>query len=220
MRILVGILVFLILVAAGLGAAIMTGTISTVTAQAPGAAPEAAAPAAPRPRPATPSAPGAAQAPAGAAATPANAPQPKVVKNETYGDWVYTCVEAPGGNGAVSCGISQQISQSDTKQVIFLWRIGQDGKGGFASIWQTPTDIMVGRGITLDTGGEKPIVIPYQLCTSRGCQAIAGVDATFLGTLAKAAKATATLVLLNGKSVTINLSTKGLPEAIAQLQAK
>ena len=95
----------------------------------------------------------------------------------------------------------------------------EDGKGGFVSTWQTPTDIFVGRGLTIEAGTPKPLVIPFQLCTTRGCQAVAGVEKGFLDTFAKTDKATAKFVIINGREITINVSVKGLPDALAQLEA-
>jgi invasion protein IalB len=217
MKFLLGFLVALVVVASGLGAAMYMGAVSTAQPQRTAQAEESA----PVPR----VAPGPAPAPAGGAAPAATAPgdattpQPKVTKKETYGDWIYSCVELPD-NGATPCAIAQQISNAQTKQTVFLWRINQDGKGGFVSIWQTPTDIFVGRGLTIDAGTPKPLVIPFQICTTRGCQAAANVEPGFLETLGKAEKATATLYLINGQPVTINVSVKGLPDALAQLQAQ
>ncbi len=214
MKFVIGFLAGLVAVAAGLGAAMYTGAISTAqpgpTAQADQAMPT------PRPKPSDTQPPGAV---APGTKQPATTPPPKVVKQENYGDWLYSCVEVPD-NGGTACAISQRIARADTKQAVFLWRINQDGKGGFVSVWQTPTDILVGRGLTIDAGTPKPLVIPFELCTSRGCQAGANVDPSFLDALGKADKATAKLFLINGQSVTIKVSVKGLSDALAKLRAR
>jgi invasion protein IalB len=226
MKFLVAILVALIIVAVGLGAAIYLQTMSGHTARVAAGPAPASTPAASTPAPASSPAPAPAlkptltqapapDAPAAADQTP---PPPKVVKQETYGDWIYSCIEMPD-SGATVCGIAQQISVAKTKQTLFLWRIGEDGKGGFVSTWQTPTDVFVGRGLTIEAGTPKPLVIPFQLCTTRGCQAIAAVDKSFLDAFAKTDKATAKFVIINGREIAINISVKGLPDALAQLEA-
>jgi len=224
MKVLVAILVALIIVAAGLGAAIYIQTTSTAHAPrlAAGSAPTPPATPDTSPTPAPALKPTLTQAPAGAPAAPdANGqppPQPKVINQKTFGDWIYSCVELPN-NGGTPCGIAQQISIAKTKQTLFLWRITDDGKGGFVSTWQTPTDIFVGRGLTIEAGTPKPLVIPFQLCTTRGCQAVAGVEKSFLDAFAKTDTATAKFVVVNGREITIKVSVKGLPDALAQLQS-
>ncbi len=221
MKFLVAILVALVVVAVGLGAAIYVQTTSvgdparlvsgTPATPAPALNPTLAqAPAGNAPLPAAP-----------APETPSDAapPPPKVLKQQTFGDWIYSCVELPG-TAATSCGIAQQISVAKTKQTLFLWRIGSDGSGGFVSTWQTPTDIFVGKGLKVEAGTPQPLVIPFQLCTTLGCQAVASLKKDFLDAFAKADTATATFVIINGREVTIKVSLKGLPDAVAQLEAQ
>lgn len=146
-------------------------------------------------------------------------PQPTVVARETYGDWIYTCIKMPAGD-ETRCGIIQQLSQSGTGASVFLWRIAQDGKGGMIGEWETPTGIIVGRGITLDAGTEKPVVIPFQACTQNGCVAIANLAPDFVDTLAQAEAATAVVYPIGGQGVRLTLSVKGLAEGLAALGHK
>lgn len=148
-----------------------------------------------------------------------NRPAPKVVAQQAYGDWVYTCLEAPGSK-AVRCSIAQQLAGSKTKGAIFSWRIGQDGKGGLVSVWQTPRTVLLNRGITVDAGWPKPIAIPFETCGQRFCRAVAGLKPDYVAMLATAEKATVTIVLRDGKAVNLGLSVKGLGDALAALQAQ
>jgi invasion protein IalB len=77
---------------------------------------------------------------------------------------------------------------------------------------------MVDRGITLDAGTQKPIVIPFQLCTPTGCQAVANLAPDFIDALGKAQKASATVFPIGSKPVQLTLSVKGLPDALAALK--
>jgi invasion protein IalB len=203
------VLVFiLLLVAGGVIVAWFSGSIPILARQNGPAAPATAA---------------AGQPPAQQAqvpAQPANAgPQPTVVARETYGDWIYTCIKMPAGD-ETRCGIIQQLSQSGTGASVFLWRIAQDGKGGMIGEWETPTGIIVGRGITLDAGTEKPIVIPFQACTQGGCVAIANLAPDFVDTLSRAQAATAVVYPIGGQGVRLTLSVKGLAEGLAALGHK
>ncbi len=147
----------------------------------------------------------------------ANAPQPTVTKREAIGDWVYTCIKPPNSE-AERCLILQQLSHPETRAPVFMWRIAQDGNGGFVSEWETPTGIVVGRGIVLEAGTEKPVTIPFQACTQAGCVAVANLAPDFIATLSATQSASATVFPIGGQGVKLNLSVNGLKEALAALQ--
>jgi invasion protein IalB len=187
----------LVLLAGGLGLAFYTGLLTTAGQRAP------------------------APAPAGQAGQPGQqqtvaAPQPTVVKREAIGDWIHLCVQFPGNN-QVRCGISQQLNNAQSGTGVFLWRIVQDGNGGFVGEWETPTGVVVGRGITLDAGTEKPITIPFQACTQSGCIAVANLAPDFLVAISKAQQASAVVVPIGGQGVRLNLSVKGLADGLTAI---
>jgi invasion protein IalB len=165
-----------------------------------------------------PAAPPGQQAPAPGEQASNAPPQPQmtVTARETYGDWVYTCVELPAGD-ETRCGIVQQLLNKETGAGVFVWRIAQDGKGGLVSEWQTPTGIVVGRGIVLDAGTEEPITIPFQACTPTGCVAVANLAADFVETLSRTESASAVVFPIGGQGVRLILSVKGLAESLVAL---
>jgi invasion protein IalB len=204
MRILIGVFLFLLAVTTAAAVALFTGAISI--AQQP-----------PIPTP-NPGAPAAAQTAAPAAGgQQQQRPQPRVTKQETYGDWAYVCLESPQDK-SVRCSITQQLADEKSKQGIFSWRIAQDGKGGMVGIWQTPPQVLLNRGITIDAGSPKPISVPYERCGQRSCRAVAALAPDYIETLTKAEKAIATIVLRNGKAVNLPLSIKGLADGLAVLK--
>lgn len=183
MRFLISLLVVLVFLAGAVAVAIYTGTISigqlgTQTAQlVPPIKPTTALAN-------TASAQDAQPTPAAAPAVSpaARQPQPKEISRQPYGDWMHVCIELPNSTG-VRCSIFQRLFDQNSQQTIFLWRISQNGTGGLVSSWQTPTNIMVNRGIVLNAGTEKPIAIPYRMCTPRGCEAQADLAPDFIETL-------------------------------------
>jgi invasion protein IalB len=203
MRILVGVFLVLLALTTGAAVALFTGAISI--AQQP-----------PVPTP-NPAAPAQAAAPAAGGPQQQQRPRPTVTKRETYGDWAYVCLEDPQSK-AERCSISQRLADEKSKQNVFSWRIVQDGKGGMVGVWETPPQVLLNRGITIDTGAPKPIAVPYERCGQRGCRAVAGLAPDYIETLSKAEKATATIVLRNGKAVNLPLSVKGLADGLAALK--
>ena len=198
MRFVAGVAAVCVLGCVGVGAAFLTGALSFSDSSdaAPAPAPVTKAPTVAAPAP-----------PPGA---------PKVSKEKTYGDWVYSCLTF--ADGKVQCAIAQTLSDSKTKRPVFLWRIAEDGNGGLVGIWQTPTGVVVKRGIVLDAGTPKPIAIPYEYCGTGGCEATGNLAADFLASLAKAQKASATIFARDGKPITFPLSVNGLADGLAALK--
>ena len=211
MRFLLGLGVVLLLACAGVGVAFYSGALSM---SEPSDAASATPPPTPRPAPAAVPA-GSAAAPAAAPAAPAT-PPPTVINKKAFGDWVYSCLAF--ADGKTECSISQQLSDIKSKQPVFLWRIAQDGKGGLVGIWQTPTGVLVNRGIVLDAGTPKPIAIPFEYCGQGGCEATGNLAADFLDSLSKAQKASATIYTRGAKGLTFPLSVKGLSDGLAELK--
>ena len=202
------VLIVLILIGGGLGFAWYTGLLRT-----PPATQTAAVPASTTGAAQTPAATGQQQA----AAQP-NVPQPTVVRREAFDDWILTCLKAADSE-EVRCGISQQLSHSESGATLFLWRIAQDGQGGFIGEWQTPTGLVVGRGIVLDAGTEKPVTIPFQACAQTACVAIANLAPDFIEALMGAEQANAVVSPIGGQPVRLVLSVKGLAAGLAALGA-
>ena len=220
MKILLGVAIFVLVLAAGTAVALYTGMFPTGSSNAAVTGGSSPQPAASTPSARPSSQPGA-QAQAGAPQSPAaqSGPQPQVTKQEAYGDWVFTCVALPDGSNQ-RCSIVQQISDSNTKSVLFVWRIVQNNSGGIVGIWQTPDQVMLTAGVRLEVGTPEPVVIPFETCGRGRCQAVATLADDFLATLAESKEPTVTLVGRNGKGVKLALSVNGLTDGIAALRAE
>lgn len=158
-----------------------------------------------------------AQAPQPQAAPPVAAAPPAQLPGEPMGDWLFNCTTNPQ-TSMKQCTIMQQLSDEKSKSVVFAWLIGDDGKGNLVSVWQTPTGILVNRGVAIDVGTEKPIAVPFTACITGHCEAVATLAPDFVETLIKAEKATATIFAVSGQGLTFKLSVKGLSDGIAALK--
>lgn len=160
---------------------------------------------------------------ASAAASPeatAKTPDPTVtvLRGQPIGDWIFNCGMNPQ-TSKKQCTIAQQLTDEKTKSVVFAWLIGNDGAGNLVAVWQTPTGVLVNRGVVIDVGTEKPIAVPYTSCIAGHCEAIANLAPDFIETLVKATGATATVYTLAGQSLTFKLSVQGLAKAIDAVKA-
>jgi invasion protein IalB len=158
----------------------------------------------------------AAEAPQPAAPQAAASP-PERLAGEPMGDWLFNCSTSPQSS-VKRCSIMQQLSDQKSKSVVFAWLIGDDGKGNLVGVWQTPTGVLINRGVLLDVGTDKPIAVPFTACITGHCEAVANLAPDFVETLIKAEKATATIFAVSGQGLIFNLSVKGLSDGIAALK--
>jgi invasion protein IalB len=163
-------------------------------------------------------------APAVEAESPATAATPvlpatqqaRVLRDETFGDWRFVCVEAAEG-AAANCSAIQQVLVAETGAAVFVWRIVQEARGGLVGIWQVPETVLLAAGLTLDAGTPQPLVIPFESCGGGSCQVVANLAPDFIETLSGAETLSASVVLTNRQSLTIPLSPDGLADALAAL---
>lgn len=148
------------------------------------------------------------------------APQPAVtvLRGQPIGDWIFNCGINPQ-TSKKQCTIQQQLTDEKTKSVVFAWLIGNDGSGRLVAIWQTPTGVLLNRGVVLNVDAEKPVAVPYTSCLTGHCEAIANLAPDFVEKLAAAASATATVFTVDGKGLTFKLSVDGLAKAIDAVKA-
>lgn len=133
------------------------------------------------------------------------------------GDWLYDC-ENGSDPGDRPCVIAYQIADEDSGRIVFSWLIGIDEAGKFQAVWQTPTGVLVNRGVVLDAGTEKPIALPYTACVTGFCEAVANLAPDFMETLLKTQIARATVHTVSGQTLTFPISVDGLADGIVALQ--
>lgn len=177
--------------------ALVTGAPPSATVPAPTAVVEQVAP-----------------TPATTPATPASVATPKVVREATFGDWRFYCVEA----SKPICSIMQQLRVSDTGAAVFVWTMVQDGRGGLVGVWQVPETVQLSSGLSLDAGTPQPVVMPFEGCGNGSCRVMGNLTPGFIQTLSDAKTLSASVVLTNQQNVKFPLSAKGLKEALAELQ--
>ena len=153
--------------------------------------------------------------PGAAAAGPAAQPA-RVLREETFGDWRFFCLEGAAG-AAPTCSAVQQLRVAETGAPVFIWRISQSGNGGLVGIWQVPETVLLSAGMTLDAGGPQPLVVPFESCGGGTCQVVANLAPDFIATLAAAETLSASVVLSNRQNLKFPLSSAGLADALAAL---
>lgn len=154
-----------------------------------------------------------------AATTPAPqaaADEPRVLRDEIFGDWRLVCIQA-AESATSSCSAIQQLMVAETGAPIFVWRIAQNGQGGLVGLWQVPETVNLTAGLTLNAGTPQPVVIPFESCGGGSCVAVATLAPDFIETLSATETLSASVVLANQQDLTFRLSSTGLAEALLGL---
>jgi invasion protein IalB len=170
-----------------------------------------AAPAAPAQAP--PPAPAQAAPSAPAQAAPAQAP----VRTETvvYDNWTVSCVDSVDGSVKKTCSAKFQMFDQERKAVVFVWLIGRNPEGTLFSVMQTPTGVLVQKGVELKIGSGAARTMPFVFCGPQHCEASLPMDDALAKEMAAAQAVTATLFTPDGKALNFNLVPKGIDKAIA-----
>ena len=135
---------------------------------------------------------------------------------QPIGAWDYSCTDEPAS--ARQCSISQSITEGANGSLAFAWTITADPEGNMSAVWRTRTGVKVSRGIIIEAGTPKPIVLPYEDCTPRFCLSRANLAPDFVTTLKSATTARATITSVNGAAMTFQIDTDGLADGLTLLQ--
>jgi len=164
-----------------------------------------------------PAAPAASQPPAAATANAAAPPhRVRMSDQRSHGDWRHACLTRDDGRRA--CSIVQTLLHKETRSLLLSWRIVGDGRS-LTSIWQTPKDVVLDRGLRVDAGLPDPVMLPYQGCNASHCVASIRLPDDLVNRLKNVPGLAVTMILADGQPLRLPISTRGLAAAIEDLRA-
>lgn len=149
--------------------------------------------------------------------------QPKVQK---FDDWFYRCVEGAGSKSVRQCEVAQiqQVKSGEQAVTVLTLAIAPTapkkgkGKPDLLLTAIAPLNVFLPDGLRLSAGGRDILKISYRNCNQAGCWAQQRLDQKTLAAFRKAKDAAGHFRLVNGQSVNIKFSLKGLARAIDALE--
>ncbi len=131
----------------------------------------------------------------------------------TYGNWQLRCRAGAAADKKSCVGVLEVI---DTKkhQLILGWLMGLNGKGGITSTFQTPTGVLVARGVDLQLGKSAVRHLDYSACGASGCEASLVMDDSAIADAEAADQAKITLYAADGKAVNLGIPIKGVDKVV------
>ena len=88
---------------------------------------------------------------------------------------------------------------------------------GLIAVWTTPTDVTVGRGMSLTVGQGPTRTVPFAACGQHSCEVRAKLAPDFIAELRRQGTARTAILLRDGRTVTFEFSPVGLAEALDRL---
>jgi invasion protein IalB len=146
--------------------------------------------------------------------------RPQWVTASIYGNWKFRCrAGVTQATKKTSCvGIIDVVDRVH-QQVVLLWAIGRNGKGGLTMNVQTPTGVVVSAGIGLKLDNERqPRALPYQSCDQQSCSVVYAMDQNLILALGRAKRADITLHTTAGKDVAFHIPLAGTDKVLETLE--
>lgn len=183
-------------------ARVATGSANVVMAQSPRATSAAQS---------TPTAkPGAAPSP----------PPQRRTETINYDNWVVTCTETMEKGAKKNCSGVLRVADNKSGQTLFAWIIGRDNEGALRTVMNTPTGVLVQKGVELKFGSSQPGVVPYVACTPQQCEASMVMVEAMLKEARASDKATATIHAVDGRAINFEMSIKGIDKVLTAVGVK
>ncbi len=164
-------------------------------------------------------------APSQTVAANATQPQPKLYA-KVYGDWIYRCAVVPGaqaksGVAQQSCAVAQNMVLNANGHVLPLMTLAFGKAPGHLHVLNivAPLDVLLAPGAAISVDADKPVIDPYKFCNNVGCWSVDQPADLWLDQARAGKLGHAKIILVNGRSVTINFSLSGIGPAITALDS-
>jgi len=167
--------------------------------------------------PAAPAAPAVPAAPAQAPAADAN-PPPVRMETVVYDSWTLTCRDPGEKAGKKACSAEMRVAEKDKQVVVLAWLIGRDAQGVLRSVLQTPTGVLIAKGVELKLA-NKTVVLPYINCDAQRCESSVEMDDELQREAEAAGTVTATITTSDGRGISFNFAIKGIDKVLSAMAA-
>jgi invasion protein IalB len=147
--------------------------------------------------------------------------QPTVpVRTETtvYDRWTVTCQETLDNNAKKTCSATLRVVDQN-KQLVILWRLANAADGKLTSVMQTPTGVLVQKGVDLNVGDKAVGKFAYAGCVPQNCEAAGAVDDPLLKAIMAAPEMMVTIHAMDGRDVHFKFPLSGIDKAVAAVRS-
>lgn len=149
------------------------------------------------------------------------------ITSQRFEDWSLRCASpnVAGGRDTSQCEVAQvaQVKRGEQLVTVLTLAIAKTpaASGGSATELSltalVPLNVFLPAGLGLEAGGHPITQLAYRNCNASGCWAQQKLEPAMAAAFQKSAAGTARLRLMNGQTVTVGFSLKGITAALKQL---
>jgi invasion protein IalB len=151
--------------------------------------------------------------------TPASPTENTTVRTETtttYDQWVVTCRQ--NASDPKSCTAVLRVVQAPNQTVVLLWQIDKNKDGAIQSALQTPTGVLVQKGVEFKVGEQTISKLDYMACTPQNCEATGALDEALASKFNSLSEVTVTIHAKDGRDINFKFPIKGIDKTIAAVR--
>ncbi len=143
---------------------------------------------------------------------------PLRTETTVYGRWTVTCQEANLDKDAKkTCAATLPVVDAN-KRLVLLWRLDSaDGK--LRSVMQTPTGVLVQKGVALAVGNTQIGTLAYAGCVPQNCEAAGPIDDPMLHAIEAAPELVVTIHAMDGRDLHFTFPLTGIDKAVAAVRS-
>jgi invasion protein IalB len=143
---------------------------------------------------------------------PAAANAPTLFVKTTDGSWQLRCrKDAPE-----KCVAAMNVANK-AGQLVMVWLVGATQAGGLVMTVQTPTGVVLEPGMDFVLDSNGPHHMAFGACGPAACRANLVLDDAIMDEMRKAAKASATFTMQNGRKVTYTVAVQATDKMLTDL---
>ena len=90
--------------------------------------------------------------------------------------WTINCVQMKTTDPKKTCSAVLQVVEQQNRRVVFAWVIGRTPEGAMTAVFQTPTRVMLQKGVELKLGNAAAHRANFVVCSNQGCEASLPMD--------------------------------------------
>jgi invasion protein IalB len=143
---------------------------------------------------------------------------PTRMETTVYDRWTVTCREVVGKEANRSCSAALRVTDSQQKLVILL-ELARAKDGKIQALMQTPTGVLVQKGVDLKIGDVAVGKLDYATCVPQNCQAAGAMDDPLLKKITAASEMIVTVHATDGRDVHFKFPLAGADKAVAAVRS-
>ena len=143
---------------------------------------------------------------------------PMRTETTVYDRWTVTCHEVVGTDSKKTCSAALRITNNEQKLVILL-EIARAKDGKIHAIMQTPTGVMVQKGVDLVIGDAPVGKLDYAACVPENCEATGALEEPSMKKIEAASTMVITIHAKDGRDVHFKFPLAGIDKAVAAVRS-